>query len=354
VSRFIGIEYVTAQALARRSSNVVGVAVCVPGGAQLHSRANLETMGGRIDQSTLAEDTVTTLETQLQGHKVVFEPHGTCWAEEPGTLAALWKQRLRWGRGNLQIISKYRSKWFRPGTPIGRVTFGLPFFAVILLPLVIPLASVALIVLYFTDYGYAAQMLRIFWISNALFWVVTVVLSLLVDPTVARYSWRQAIFFPGVVSLIIIAYTLVPGAVVRLLDRLLAPFGDAIGPNVTHREALFASIWVGISLIAAYLAKVVEASDGPRRRLAATMLYIAGYGPFLCAAGVASLLLEARHAPARWDHTVKTGKMRGSHRVRAASGAAGPPEGELPVVRAASGVPDAPGLGDDRRPEHRP
>jgi Flp pilus assembly pilin Flp len=26
---------------------------------------------------------------------VVFEPHATVWAEEPGTLTGLWKQRLR-------------------------------------------------------------------------------------------------------------------------------------------------------------------------------------------------------------------------------------------------------------------
>ena len=349
VTRFVGIEYVTAQALARRSANVVGVAVCVPGGAQLHSRANLEALGGQIDTSTLAEDTVTTIETQLHGHRVVFEPHGSCWAEEPATLRDLWKQRLRWGRGNVQIMAKYRGKWFRPGTPVGRLGFGVPFFAVTLLPLVIPLASAALLILYFTDYGYAAQMLRVFWISNALFWVVTTVFSLAVDPMVARRSWRQAVAFPGLVSLVIIAYTLVPRLVDDLADRLLAPLGASVGPAVTHREALAASIWVGVSLAVAYLAKAVEAPDGPRRRLGAVMLYIAGYGPFLCAAGLASFLLEARGAPRRWDHTVKTGRMRGGpgdrapaapaepaalgHAGAGPSAAAGAGAGAQPVVR---------------------
>ena len=36
--------------------------------------------------TTLAEDTVTTFETQLAGQRVIFEPHATVWAEEPGSI----------------------------------------------------------------------------------------------------------------------------------------------------------------------------------------------------------------------------------------------------------------------------
>ena len=75
LTRFIGYEYITAQAAARRSQNVLGAIACLAGGAQLHSRANIEALGGRIDTTTLAEDTVTTFQTQLAGRRVVFEPH---------------------------------------------------------------------------------------------------------------------------------------------------------------------------------------------------------------------------------------------------------------------------------------
>ena len=103
LTRFIGYEYIAAQAAARRSQNVLGAVACLAGGAQLHSRENLEAIGGEIDMTSLAEDTFTTFRTQLAGHKVVFEPHAIVLAEEPGTVAALWKQRLRWSRGNVQI-----------------------------------------------------------------------------------------------------------------------------------------------------------------------------------------------------------------------------------------------------------
>ena len=113
LSRAIGYEYLVAQAAARRTQNVVGALACLAGGAQLHSRASLEAIGGRIDTTTLAEDTITTIETQIQGRQVVFEPDAVVWAEEPGDIAGLWKQRLRWARGNVQVTRRYRHLWFR-------------------------------------------------------------------------------------------------------------------------------------------------------------------------------------------------------------------------------------------------
>ncbi len=79
------------------------------GGAQLHSRENLMAIGGqRIDTSSLAEDTFTTFKTQLIGRRVVFDGNAIVWAEEPDSLAALRKQRIRWARGNLQLTSAFR------------------------------------------------------------------------------------------------------------------------------------------------------------------------------------------------------------------------------------------------------
>lgn len=98
---------------------------------QLHSRANIEAIGGRIDTGTLAEDTVTTFQTQLSGHRAIFEPHAAVWAEEPMAIAGLWRQRLRWARGNLQVTGRFRGLWFRPGTPggLGGLSCGLIWFS---------------------------------------------------------------------------------------------------------------------------------------------------------------------------------------------------------------------------------
>ncbi len=114
MTRFIAYEYITAQAGARRSQSVLGAMACLAGGAQLHSRANLEAIGGRIDTSSLAEDTFTTINTQLAGQACVFEGNAIVRAEEPDGIVGLWKQRLRWARGNVQVSLRYRRLWFRP------------------------------------------------------------------------------------------------------------------------------------------------------------------------------------------------------------------------------------------------
>src|SRR6185369_6189918 len=136
-----------AQAAARRAQNVMGAMVCMAGGAQLHSRENLLAIGGAIDTSTLAEDTYTTFKTQLAGRRVVIDANAIVWAEEPDSIAALWKQRLRWGRGNLQITAAFRSIWFRPDRNrlMGNIAFGILWFSVALMPLFAILGSVGLV-----------------------------------------------------------------------------------------------------------------------------------------------------------------------------------------------------------------
>ena len=114
MTRFIAYEYITAQAASRRAQNVFGALACLAGGAQLHSRANLEAIGGRIDTTSLAEDTFTTFNTQLAGRRVVFDGNATVLAEEPGNILGLWKQRLRWARGNVQVTLRFKHVWFRP------------------------------------------------------------------------------------------------------------------------------------------------------------------------------------------------------------------------------------------------
>ena len=103
LTRFIGYEYIVASAAARRGQEAPGAIACLAGGAQLHSRENLEALGGQVDTGTLAEDTVTTFQTQLGGRRAIFEPNAVVWAEDPAAIGALWRQRLRWARGNRQV-----------------------------------------------------------------------------------------------------------------------------------------------------------------------------------------------------------------------------------------------------------
>jgi cellulose synthase/poly-beta-1,6-N-acetylglucosamine synthase-like glycosyltransferase len=312
LTRFIAFEYVTAQAAARRGQNVLGAMACLAGGAQLHSRANLEAIGGRIDTSSLAEDTITTFGTQLAGNRAVFEPHAVVIAEEPGRIAALWRQRMRWARGNVQVTRRYRRLWFRPTRAhgLGGVSFGLFWFSILLQPVFMILASIGLVTLFFTDPELASRAFRGVWIITALSFLLITMLALTMDPATGRRCWPQAVMFPGLVSLALITYALFPGPSIHLFDRGLSLVGITLTPREERGIVLAIYLWLALSMVVAWLAKVVEDRRGGRW-LSPLLLYLGGYGPLLCAVTFAAYVKELRHSDMTWEKTEKTGKAIG-------------------------------------------
>ncbi len=148
---------------------MLGALACLAGRAHLHSRANLEALGGQIDTTSLAEDTFTTFNTQLAGHQVVFDGNATVWAEEPDGIVGLWKQRLRWARGNVQVTRRYKHLWFRPDPNhrLGSISFGIFWFSLFLLPPIMIMSSGALLTLYVVDFERSWEVFRMLWITNA-------------------------------------------------------------------------------------------------------------------------------------------------------------------------------------------
>ncbi len=293
LNRFVAFEYIRAQAGARRAQNVLGAQACLAGGAQLLRRESLEAIGGLIDTSSLAEDTFTTFDVQLAGWRVVFEPHAIVWAEEPRDMAGLWKQRLRWGRGNVQVTMHYRRNWLR-GRRIGRLggaSFALIWFSVLLMPLLMTAASAALVILYVLDREASIDAFRGLWALNLVTYLFITLSSFALDPEAARRSWREAIMFPGAISLAIIVVAAVPGLADDLPDALL----------------LFTYVWLSASMLAAYLVRRLEAT---RCGWAARpLLYLVGYGPLLCAITAAAYLQEVRGREMAWEKTQKTGAV---------------------------------------------
>jgi cellulose synthase/poly-beta-1,6-N-acetylglucosamine synthase-like glycosyltransferase len=310
LARFIGYEYITAQAAARRSQVVLGVIACLAGGAQLHSRENIEALGGRIDTATLAEDTVTTFETQLAGRRAIFEPHATVWSEEPAGIASLWKQRLRWARGNVQVTRRYRDIWFRPqpGNALGSIRFGMMWFSILLLPILMVMASGSLVTLYFIDYSLGGTTFHTLWLAGAITYLFITFFALLIDPAAGRRTWKEAVLFPGAVNLIILMTTILPGLASWLGHQMMLGAGFAVTPGWLRGIQLFLYIWLAACMGVAYFGKVCE-SRPLGRILGPVLVYIGGYGPLLCAVTMAAYLKEFQHAEMRWDKTEKTGKV---------------------------------------------
>jgi cellulose synthase/poly-beta-1,6-N-acetylglucosamine synthase-like glycosyltransferase len=310
LTRFIGYEYITAQAAARRSQNVLGAVACLAGGAQLHSRANIEAIGGRIETGSLAEDTITTFKTQLRGARVLFEPHAVVWAEEPGSISGLWKQRLRWARGNLQVSRLFARVWFRPhsGHRLGSISFGLFWFSLLLQPVFMICSSASLVTLYFIDQSLAWHAFHALWITNVLAYVFITAYALLIDTRTARHVWRQAILFPGLISLIIMIAAIAPAPLRFLTYHALNDAGASAVRGYGAEVELFTYVWLAASMGVAYLGKVAE-NRFLGRFLSPLIIYIAGYGSLLCAVTFAAYVKEIRRADASWDKTEKTGKM---------------------------------------------
>ncbi len=309
MTSFIAYEYITAQAGARRSQNVLGAMACLAGGAQLHSRENLEALGGRIDTTSLAEDTFTTINTQIGGRKCVFDGNAIVKAEEPDGIVGLWKQRLRWARGNVQVSLRYKHLWFRPHRDhrLGSFSFGIFWFTIFLLPVFMILASASLVILYFVDFPLSWETFKKLWIINAISFIFITSYCLMIDTQTARRAWKEATIFPGAVSVLIILYTVFP----KLFSALIAGGLELVGLNnpVTIRSIIFfAYMWVGGCMGVAYLGKFFEARGLPRT-WSRFMVYLGGYGPLLCAVTFASYWYELRGAEMKWDKTIKTGKV---------------------------------------------
>ncbi|WP_396022603.1 glycosyltransferase [Cellulomonas palmilytica] len=314
VARFIGYEYVTAQAAARRAQNVLGAMACLAGGAQLHSRANLESIGGRVDTTTLAEDTFTTFLTQLDGRGVVFEPAAVVLAEEPDSVRALWKQRVRWARGNVQITRRFSDVWFRRPWPLrrggqrlGSWVFGLVWFSVYMLPVAILLATAGLVGLHLLDSAVALTAFRALWWLGVVAYVFITATTLLLDGETARRSWFQALTFPGLLALVVMTAAWVPGL---WEEQVPALFGLEMTPEGRDVWQLALYAW---PLVAMLVAPVVRAVDGVRglKALATPLLYVIGYGPVLCAITLDAYVKQWRGASAQWDKTEKTGRVVG-------------------------------------------
>jgi cellulose synthase/poly-beta-1,6-N-acetylglucosamine synthase-like glycosyltransferase len=306
VQRFVTFEYITATGASRRAQNALGFLACLSGGAQLHSRKNMMAIGGRIFSETLAEDTFTTFRTQLEGRKAIFEPNAIVYAEEPDSLVGLWKQRVRWGRGNVQITSVFRDLWFnrKEHRTMGSASMALMWFSIFLMPLFQIGASVGLITLYFVEARAAWVLFTLFWVISAIVYLVVTFASFAIDTESAKKSVVEGIVFPGVISLAISLNALFPFLLSPIAARLdLDPDG---APLMVITLLLYA--WLSLAMLVSYTAKLLEESRH-LSWLAPLTLWVGGYGAFLCAVTFGSYVKEILGAEMKWDKTVKTGKV---------------------------------------------
>jgi len=232
------------------------------------------------------------------------------WAEEPGSIVALWKQRLRWARGNVQVTRRFKSVWFRPqpNNRLGSISFGLLWFCLLLLPVFMVLASASLVILFFIDYQLAWAAFHVLWLTNVITYIFITSFALAIDPGVGRHAWKEALMFPGVINVIILLAAILPGPAAWVGHELASAAGVGVTYGWVRGIELFTYVWLSACMGVAFLGKVAE-SRKLGHFLGPLFVYIGGYGALLCAITTAAYIKELRHAEAGWDKTEKTGKM---------------------------------------------
>src|SRR5262249_36652456 len=66
---------------------------------------------------TITDDIDVTWRVQIAGWRVAYEPHAIAWILMPETLKGLWKQRLRWAEGGVEMMVDFFRPMVRGASP---------------------------------------------------------------------------------------------------------------------------------------------------------------------------------------------------------------------------------------------
>lgn len=101
------LEYIISINIVRRAMDIFGIVPVVPGVLGVFRREVIESMGN-YDPDTLTEDFDITIKSLKAGKIVQSSSEAVAFTEAPETVKDLYRQRLRWYRGNVQTIRKHR------------------------------------------------------------------------------------------------------------------------------------------------------------------------------------------------------------------------------------------------------
>ncbi|UOQ48291.1 glycosyltransferase [Gracilibacillus caseinilyticus] len=112
LTRLINIETLTFQWLAQAGRWFWFKLATIPGTNFAIRRSILDELGG-WDEGALSEDTELSFRIYDLGYHIRFFPNAITWEQEPETMKVWWRQRTRWARGNLYVITKFFLHFFK-------------------------------------------------------------------------------------------------------------------------------------------------------------------------------------------------------------------------------------------------
>ncbi len=106
LARLQAIEFSSIVSLLRRSQRIWGRITTVSGVVTLIRRSAVLDVGG-FSPNMPTEDIELTWKLQKRFYDVRYEPRAVCWMTVPLSYRGLWRQRLRWARGLMQVLRKH-------------------------------------------------------------------------------------------------------------------------------------------------------------------------------------------------------------------------------------------------------
>ena len=107
----------------RKRQEIFSAVLVVPGAIGAFKKKLLEKIGG-FDPRMLLEDHDMTIRVHKAGYKIKCEKDAIAWTIPPQTWKELWKQRMRWNIGGIQVLRKHLDML---SNRVGLVTFVFSF-----------------------------------------------------------------------------------------------------------------------------------------------------------------------------------------------------------------------------------
>ena len=289
---FVFFESLVAQKIVRAGFNVLGIHYIVPGGCAVFRREILEKVGG-YSPNSLAEDTDLTwkvlTETKSEIH---FDSSIVVVADEPKMLKALWNQRVRWSRGNLEVTLNHKHKIGRKKYGKG-MTYIFPFWlASVLVPIVFLISTMGIMI--GSLLSVQSQFLSLLGIFLGFAFYLNWILGTIVGKGEATL---QGLISPGIPLLIIFT----SGLIFRDgLNGLLRIFSLYPSPNLV---AISVTLWVFLSIPGTYLS--ISISKKYKKTGEIMQLIFFGYWIFLVISVLHGYTKEAFGHPREWIRTIR-------------------------------------------------
>lgn len=96
-------EFSSIIGLIKRAQRIYGRVFTVSGAVAAFRKSALQQVGF-WDTDMITEDIAVSWKLQLNFWDIRYEPHALCWLLMPETFKGLWRQRLRWAQGGMEVF----------------------------------------------------------------------------------------------------------------------------------------------------------------------------------------------------------------------------------------------------------